>query len=60
MVWPPNSLDLNPIKNSKNDLWLAIKESATSVPSSTIKKLANSVVGRLFNVIRNHGAHVKR
>jgi hypothetical protein len=46
--------------SSKNDLWMAIKESAASIPKSTIKKLTDSVNDRLFDVIRLHGAHVNK
>jgi transposase len=46
--------------SSKNDLWMAIKESAASIPKYTIKKLTDSVNDRLFDVIRLHGAHVNK
>ncbi|CAB3995023.1 Hypothetical predicted protein [Paramuricea clavata] len=64
MVCPPNSPDLNPIENlwsiikchvylngkqySSKDMWMAIKESAATIPKSTIKKLTDSVNDRLF------------
>ena len=72
MVWPPNSPDLNyPKENlikrhvyangkqysSKDDLWMAIKESAATIRKSTIEKLTDSVDDRVFEVIKCHGAH---
>ena len=46
--------------SSKGDLWMAIKESAASIPKSTIKKLTDSANERLYEVIRRHGAHVNK
>ena len=38
------------IFSSKDDLWMAIKESAATIPKSTIKKLTDSVNDRIFEV----------
>jgi hypothetical protein len=46
--------------SSKDDLWMAIKESASTIPKSTIEKLTDSVNDRLFEVIKRHGAHVNK
>ena len=46
--------------SSKDDLWMAIKESAATIPKSTIAKLTDSVNDRLFEVIKLHGAHVNK
>jgi transposase len=46
--------------SSKDDLWMAIKESAATIPKSTIEKLTDSVNDRLFEIIKRHGAHVNK
>jgi hypothetical protein len=46
--------------SSKDDLWMAIKESAATIPNSIIKKLTDSVNERLFEDIKRHGAHVNK
>jgi hypothetical protein len=39
---------------------MAMKESAATIPKSTIEKLTDSVNGRLFEDIKRHGAHVNK
>ncbi|CAB4001633.1 Hypothetical predicted protein [Paramuricea clavata] len=46
--------------SSKDDLWMAIKESAATIPKSTIKKVTGSVNDRLFEDIKRHRAHVNK
>jgi hypothetical protein len=46
--------------SSKDDLWMVIKESAATIPKSTIEKLTDSVNDRLFEDIKRHGAHVNK
>lgn len=46
--------------SSKNDLWKVIKDSAASIPRSTIRKLTESVNERLFETIRRHGSYVDK
>jgi hypothetical protein len=44
--------------SSKEDLWVAIQEAATSVEPATIKTLTESVNDRQFQVIQKHGAYI--
>jgi transposase len=46
--------------SSKNDLWMAIKESAATIPKSTVQKVTDSVNDRLFEDIKRPGAHVNK
>ena len=39
---------------------MAIKESAATIPKSTIEKLTDSVNDRLFEVIKCQGAHANK
>ncbi len=39
---------------------MAIKTSPTSIPKSTMEKRTDSVNDRLFELIKDHGAHVNK
>lgn len=74
MTWPSQSPDLNPIENlwnilkqrvqgtqfrNKTELYQALKEEWEKIPSSTIKRLIDSMPRRCREVIKNKGYATK-